>query len=114
MKLPFRVRSTDRDKDTDRERFGEVQKHLERLAAECERECDGLSRRYAAAKHHASVALQLLEAEGDRQDLDPNLAEAERTLVQCERRLTELQDHRRFFLTLRDEVATKLKEIGGA
>lgn len=114
MKLPFRVRSADRDKDTDRERFGELQKHLERLAGECERESEGLSRRYAAAKHHASVALQLLEAEGDRKDLDPNLAESERTLVMCERRLAELQDHGRFFLTLRDEVATKLKEIGNA
>ena len=114
MKLPFRVRSADRDKDTDQERFGELQKHLERLAGDCERESEGLHRRYAAAKHHASVALQLLEAEGDRKDLDPNLAEAERTLVRCERRLTELQDHGRFFLTLRDEVATKLKEIGNA
>lgn len=114
MKLPFRIRSADRDKDTDLERFGELRKQLERLAGECERESEGLNRRYAAAKHHASIALQLLEAEGDREDLDPNLAEAERTLLQCERRLAELQVHSRFFLTLRDQVATKLNEIGNA
>ena len=61
----FRIRSAQRDGETDRTRFERLSQMVAKLGDEIENECAGLERRYSETKTSAAFAQATLENEGD-------------------------------------------------
>lgn len=86
----FRLRSKERDQETDRERLAQLFGAIESARDAALREEEGLRRRYETAQ--ADAAFSLNDAENDvRERRDDRLGELESALVYYEQRIRELK-----------------------
>jgi hypothetical protein len=87
----FRVRSAARDRETDSGRLARIHQFLNDLAAEMERERDGLRGRYDKVAADAAFSQQALEDEGAGAGLSAKIDGMTETMIRYRQRIAALE-----------------------
>jgi hypothetical protein len=98
------MRSADRDLASDNARLQQLVTMLETLEQECSAEERGLRARFDSSQKQAAAVLATQEAGDDSAALKLRLDGYENSMMQCERRLSQLEEHRAYFADLRRQV----------
>ncbi len=101
----FRIRSADRDRETDIRRLDRLAEAAAVLHEEINRESDGLRRRYEEATRDAAFALEARETGSGQRKLDGRIDELTETVMKCEQRLRDLETQDAFYRDIRDRIA---------
>ncbi|AZN72623.1 hypothetical protein D5400_16300 [Georhizobium profundi] len=102
----FRIRSRDRDKETDRRRLDRLAELSTTLFHEVRRESDGIRRRYEAAVGDAAFAMEAQAAESDQRKLEGRIDDLTDTVLSCEARLRDLDVQAEFYQDILQRIAT--------
>src|SRR5262245_19871462 len=86
----FRVRSPDRDLETDRRRVQRLHEMLGDLRGEMERERDGLRDRYDKVTANAAFSMLALEEDGGRSGMSSQIGDMTNTMVNYAARIASL------------------------
>jgi DNA-binding ferritin-like protein len=86
----FRVRSPDRDRDTDRRRMQRLHQLLDDLRSEMERERDGLRERYDKVTANAAFSMVALEEESGSRGMSSQIGDMTNTMVNYASRIASL------------------------
>jgi hypothetical protein len=92
MAAGFTVRSTDRDREADRDRFGKADLALADLASQLEKERAGLELRYQRMVDDAGFSVQALEDRG-KVAMSSRVDELAQAMKAYRARMEELKDH---------------------
>lgn len=101
----FRVRSQQRDQETDQRRFGHLVDELRKTGAQIEREATGLRDRCEKARCSASFAMDHMEGDTSDGALDDQVRVLSDTIMSCERRLDALDNQIEFLRLLEQQIA---------
>lgn len=101
----FRIRSADRDRETDIRRLDRLAEAAAVLHEEINRESDGLRRRYDEATRDAAFALEARETGSGQRRLEGRIEELSETVMNCETRLRDLETQDTFYRDIRDRIA---------
>lgn len=101
----FRIRSKDRDRDTDRRRLDRLAEMSTSLFHEARREREGIRRRYEAAVGDAAFAMEAQTAENDQRKLDGRIDDLTETVLSCEARLRDLDVQADFYKDILERIA---------
>src|ERR1041385_5794237 len=101
----FRVRSPERDRETDVDRMQRLQQQIAALRAEMERERDGLRDRYEKVTANAAFSLLALEEDSGRSGMSSRIGDMTQTLIHYSRRIASLETQIGFVSELDQRIA---------
>lgn len=102
----FRVRSPERDAETDRGRFQKLAKALEETVSQIETERRGLARRHEEATEEAGFAQAVYEDGRAGESTSRRIDDLTQDIVRCHARLAELERQAAFLRRITTEVET--------
>src|SRR5262245_45867907 len=105
----FRVRSPDRDHETDRRRMQRLHQVLDDLRSEMERERDGLRDRYDKVTANAAFSMVALEEDSGSPGMSSQIGDMTATMVNYAPRIASLGSQIDFVADLDRRVDTLLQ-----
>lgn len=104
-RIPFQVRSRERDRETDLARIARLHGLLDDLRREIEQERNGLRDRYESVSTRAAFSQQALE-DGQSSDLSVVVDDLTDTMIRYAARLAELERQMDFVSELRRQASS--------
>jgi hypothetical protein len=101
----FRVRSPERDRETDASRLRRLRQLIAELRAEMERERTGLRDRYEKVTANAAFSLLALEEDGSARGVSSKIGGMTETMIHYARRMSSLEVQIGFVSDLDQQVA---------